>query len=296
MATTLSSNRGTKVSKALQTSDVDQVSSWLMAAFLFLGFFVFFMGMMWLLSKLDFRGGEIVAEIVEEAAGRGDNAEGFERDFEPPGAEEVQDLTEPSLTDTLQAVTDAVSSVAASLDSQDTDAVATSSGTGQGDSRPPGPEGEGEDIIPRYERWNLKFQAKSMGAYAEQLDFYAIELGAFGKANNGLETVANISGSPKKKQNPDPSTEKRLYFRFTQAGPLERWDKSLLQKAGVNLGGSLVMKFVPKNLENILAKTELDYAATKGVKSVTKIAKTVFESQPGGRGYQFVVIDQRYRK
>ncbi|QDS90786.1 hypothetical protein EC9_50030 [Rosistilla ulvae] len=282
---------------SLKISQFDQVSSLLMALLMFVGFFVFFMFMIWLLDRLNFKSGEVVVAIVEEAAGRGENAEGFERDFEPPGQEEVEELTEPTLTDTLQAVTDAVSSVAASLDSMNTDAAASTSGSGQGDSRPPGPEGEGEDIVPRFERWNLKFQAKSMASYAEQLDFYKIELGAIGGSTEGVDYASNLAKAPKKKHNPDTSTEKRLYFRFTQAGPLERWDKTLLGKAGVGVGaGRHVLKFIPPNLENILAHTELEYAKEKGYPSVTQIAKTIFESQPGGDGHQFVVIEQRYRK
>ncbi|MEZ6088961.1 MAG: hypothetical protein R3C05_13230 [Pirellulaceae bacterium] len=283
--------------RSLKTSQFDQVSSMLLALLVFVGFFVFFMFMIWLLDRLNFRSGEVVVAIVEEAAGRGENAEGFERDFEPPGAEEVSELTEPTLTDTLQAVTDAVSSVAASFESMNSDAASTSTGSGQGDSRRAGPEGEGEDIIPKFERWNLKFAAKTMEAYAEQLDFYEIELGAFGGSVKGVDYASNLSKAPKKRTNPDSESEKRLYFRFTQSGPLERWDKSLLGKAGVNVGGGrFVLKFIPPNLENILAHTELEYAKSKGYQSVTQIAKTIFESQPGGSGYQFVVTEQRYRK
>ena len=45
---------------------------------------------------------------------------------------------EPTLQDTIEAVTDAVSSVAASLVTADTSATATTAGSGAGDSRPPG--------------------------------------------------------------------------------------------------------------------------------------------------------------
>lgn len=67
--------------------------------------------------------------IEENAAGRADNAEGFERDFEPPGAEEVEELMEPTLQDTIEAVTDAVSSVAGALDTMNTSATASTAGT-----------------------------------------------------------------------------------------------------------------------------------------------------------------------
>lgn len=135
----------------LRTSNFDALTSFFMALILFLGVFVFMLFILWLTLRMPERV-KPIAPIIENAAGRADNAEGFERDFEPPGAEEVEELTEPTLQDTIEAVTDAVSSVAASLDTMNTNATASTSGTGKGDSRPPGPEGEGEDIVPRFER------------------------------------------------------------------------------------------------------------------------------------------------
>jgi hypothetical protein len=75
-----------------------------------------------------------------------------------------------------------------------------------------------------------------------------------------------------------------------------QFDRQLLQQAGVALPGRQMLKFIPQELENQLAHTELEYAQSKGYQSVTQIAKTVFESKPGGDGYQFEVIEQRYRK
>jgi hypothetical protein len=49
-------------------------------------------------------------------------------------------------------------------------------------------------------------------------------------------------------------------------------------------------------LENLLAQAEMIYANSKGHKSVKEIAKTVFESRQTGKGYEFVVIEQFYRK
>ena len=79
--------------------------------------------------------------------------EGLERDFEPPSSEEVEELLEPTLEETINAVTDAVSTVAAT--------VATNAGDVEFERRQSaaGPEGEGEDIVPRFERWQLNFSA-----------------------------------------------------------------------------------------------------------------------------------------
>ncbi len=276
-------------------SRFDVVTSLFMALMLFIGIFVFMLFIIWLTSRWTFAP-LAIAPIIENAAGRGDNAEGFERDFEPPGAEEVEELMEPTLQDTIEAVTDAVSSVAASLTTNDTSATSSTVGTGQGDSRPPGPEGEGEDIVPRFERWQLNFTARDVGSYAKQLDFYAIELGAIGGSVQGVDSVNNLSSKPTSRLIIDTESEKRLYFMFKTPSPLMQYDLQLLGQAGVNTSGRTPLKFIPTELENKLAFVELEYSKSKGHPSVTEIAKTVFESKAVGAGYEFEVTSQRYRK
>lgn len=278
----------------LRTSNFDAVTSLFMATILFLGVFVLMLFVVWLTMRMPERV-KPIAPIIENAAGRADNAEGFERDFEPPGAEEVEDLEEPTLQDTIEAVTEAVSAVAASLDTMNTSASASTSGSGKGDSRPPGPEGEGEDIIPRFERWQLNFAAKGIKPYSQQLDFYEIELGAIG-GTQGVDYATSLSTRPKSRHNDDSKAEKRLYFMWASASPLKAFDIQLLGQAGISTGGRQILKFIPPDLENRLARTELDYAMAKGYNSVTQIAKTVFISKSSGSGYAFEVTEQRYRK
>ncbi len=284
----------------LRISRFDIVTALLMALILFLGSFVLMLFIVWLLSGKPKP--QPIAPLIENPAGRADNAEGFERDFEPPGAEEVEELQEPTLADTIEAVTDAVSSVAASLTTADTAAVASTAGTGMGDSRPPGPEGEGDDIIPRFERWQLNFQANNRRSYAQQLDFYHIELGVFGGGKQGIDVANNLAGSPKKRTNSNPKSEKRIYFSWKTATPLAQYDKQLLQQAGVNIAGRNIVRFIPndvdppKNLEHVLAHIEKLYAEEKGYQCPHQVAKTIFESKASDDGYAFSVIEQRYRK
>ncbi len=279
----------------LRISRFDIVTSFFMALILFIGTFVTILFIVWLTSRWSFPP-RAIEPIIENPAGRGENPEGFERDFEPPGAEEVEELMEPTLAETIEAVTDAVSTVAASLATTDSNAPASTQGSGAGDSRPPGPAGEGEDIIPRFERWQLNFSARNLKAYATQLDFYAIELGAIGGSVQGVDVANNLAGNPQKRRIVDTESEKRLYFMWNSPGPLMEYDRQLLQQAGIPLPNRQMLKFIPPDLENQLAVIELDYAKQKGHQSVTEIAKTIFESKGSGNGYAFEVIDQRYRK
>lgn len=280
----------------LRTSKFDAVSAFLMALMWFIGIFVLLLFIIWVTSRISF-GPRPFPPIIENPAGRGENAEGFERDFEPPGAEEIVDLAEPTIQDTLTAVTDAVSSVAAALDSVSSDSAASTAGSGKGDSRPAGPEGEGDDIIPRHERWELKFSAKNVNGYAQQLDFYKIELGALGGGVQGVDYASNLAGSPKVRHG-QSEDEKRLYFMWVdRSSPLYQFDRQLLQKAGINIGaGREMLKFIEPETENMLAHVELEHAKKNGRESVTEIQKTIFESQAQSGGYGFVVVDQRYRK
>ena len=276
----------------LRTQKVDVVASLLMSLFIITGALVFVLFVIWFTSTYKWETGGIQVE-EERVAGRGDHAEGFARDIEPPGAEEADFLNEPTLAESLEAVTDAVTSVAATMDNVDTDANASTVGTGRGDSRPPGPLGEGEDIVSRYERWELKFLAKDAKTYASQLDHYKIELGCIGKSKL-VDYAFGFAGAPQKRSGKG-SDEKRLYFMWRQEGPLVAFDRQLLGQAGVQTQGRQMLKFIPKELEDRLYQTEMQYAISKGHSKVREIAKTVFESQPASSGFDFVVIEQRYR-
>ncbi len=282
---------------SLRTQNVDVVASLLMSLLVVIGLVVFLLFVVWLTQTFTWKAGDI--KIDEQVAGRGDHAEGFERDIEPPGADEVEELVEPTLAETLEAVTDAVTSVAASLDSVDSNSLSSAQGSGRGDSRPPGPLGEGDDIVPRFERWELKFQAKGLRAYASQLDFYQIELGCVGGGIATVDYAFSLASSPQTRSGTSAEENKRsrLYFMWRQDGPLKRFDQQLLGQAGVRTQGRQLLKFIPKELEDALAQAEMRYAISQGHNSVKEIAQTIFESRSAATGgYEFVVIEQRYRE
>lgn len=282
--------------EAMRTHAVDRVSSMLMALVIVVGLAVLVMGAIYL-SRLDLASPDAIELLPEEAAGRGDHAAGFARDIEPPGQDEVQELTEPTLEQSLEAVTDAVTTIAASLDTVATDSTDSTQGSGLGDSRPPGPLGEGANIISRAERWELKFTARNLKAYAAQLDFFKIELGAIGGGVAEVDYVSQLSTTPKRRTG-DGASEKRLYFLWRQNGPLQEYDSQLLRAAGVNSTGRQIIKFLTPELEKQLATLEQQFAFQKNNRRVApkEFAKTVFECQAGkSQGYEWVVLEQRLR-
>ena len=283
----------------LRISRFDIVTSLLMALILFLGSFVLMLFIVWLLSGKPKP--QPIAPLIENPAGRADNAEGFERDFEPPGAEEVEELQEPTLADTIEAVTDAVSTVAASLTTADTAAVASTAGTGWVTVAHQVLREKAKTSFLVLRDGNLIFRpATSVIRAAVGLLPYRV--GRLRRRLSGNRYSVNLASAPKKKHNPNPKTEKRLYFSWKSATPLVQYDRQLLQQAGVQIAGRNIVRFIPndveppKNLEHVLAHIELEYAKEKGYNSVTQIAKTVFESKSADTGYAFSVIEQRYRK
>ncbi|MEL6895626.1 MAG: hypothetical protein AAFP90_05940, partial [Planctomycetota bacterium] len=130
-------------SKLMATSLFDVVSAWLMALLWFTGVAAVTFFVVWLSHRSSFPSRPIVFSH-ERPPGSTLNPEGFDRDFEPPGASEVEELNEPTLADAITAITQTVSVVAASLDSLNTNSAATTQGTAAGDNRPPGPGTDGE--------------------------------------------------------------------------------------------------------------------------------------------------------
>lgn len=211
--------------------------------------------------------------------------------FESPSDSEVIQLAEPTL-ETLVDLTATVdvSTVLAAQQGYTGDRQ----NEGRSEQRTAGDDNQA-DIIPAFERWELLFAAASRQAYAQQLDFYKMELGAFGGGMPGLDYASDLSTIPQRRHEPKPSLEQRLYFSWRMATPLAGYEQQLLRAAKISVNGREIVKFVPQKLEKRLQTIELEYAQTKGFQTVQSIAKTVFESQSTRDGYQFRVIRQRYR-
>lgn len=278
----------------MHVSRFDQVASLVVALLIMVGVAVVGMFIIWLTATLVFKSRSVPVKLVENVPGRGEHAEGFERDLEAPGMEEMPELAEPQLEVAMEAMTEAVSSVAAAMDSVSVPSDATSKGEGgMGDSRPPGPLGEGDNIIPRWERWEIRFESSSESAYARQLDAFKIELGAAGGGKKNVDYARNLAkGKPDTRSGPGDK-EQRLYMTW-RGGSLQKFDQNLLRKAGVNISNRLLMQFYPEDVENDLATIEKAHA-DKQNKTLPEYLKTVFELKPKGSSWEFVVAEMRFR-
>jgi len=274
----------------LKVSRYDRVAAWLVSLLVLVGLTATVLFIIWLTSVLVLRRVSKPIQMIQYP-GRGDHAEGFERDAEPPGLEEVDIVLEqPSLEAALEAVTNLASTVAASADTFETDSLLTSRGSGRGDSRPPGPEGEGDNVVPPWERWEIRYTTASLEEYARQLDYFGIELGAVG-GSKLIDYVFNLSRNPPSHRQGPSKEEKRVYLTW-RSGTLREFDLQLLARAGVATQGRIVMQFIPEEVYNELHRLEFENA---GDRPPTEWLRTIFGVRPAGRGFEFYIISQTFR-
>jgi len=278
----------------LAVSAYDRAAGWVVSLNILVGSAVLLAFLIWLSQAIELGTERSTVVLVEGIAGRGDHAAGFERDIDPPGIEELEEETEPQVEQLLEAMTEVVTTQSAALDAMQTTMFSSAVGTGMGDSRPPGPLGEGDDIIPRGERWEIRYLSNDLRAYAEQLDHFGIELGVIGGGEPLVEYAADLrKARPATRQGPGDQ-EKRLYMIWTE-GALRRFDQQLLRAAGLRTAGRIVVQFYPQAVEDRLAQIEMEYARQNGRTSVTQIKRTVFGVRRQGAKFEYYVISQVYR-
>ena len=272
-------------------SRYDRTAALLVALLILVGLAFTMLVIVWITSRVWTTQEAVPVEFIEELAGRGDAAMGSARDLEEPGQEELEDLEEPQLEETLKALTDAISTQAATLDTLEGEARSSTKGKGLGDSRAAGPGGSG-NVIPRWERWQIEYDAKTLGEYAQILDHFGIQLAAFGGGKKEIDYAYNLS-----KKRPDTGVatreerDKWLYFIWRH-GPLRAADRDLLSSAGIDTRGRTLMQFYPSKVENILASLENQELSGKSLESVRQ---TVFGVIGDAGQYQFVVLQLKTR-
>jgi hypothetical protein len=277
----------------LDVSAQDRASSMLVAMLVILGLIVFLMFAIWLSSRLSYNPPPVPVTMVDDlgGGGSGNGTPGAEQQLEEVSPEEVKDLQEVNVEQTLQAVTDAVSTQAVNLDAIEGGASGSGNGEGDGtgDGRGKGPGGPG--TATQLPDWEVRFNATTIELYAAQLDFFGIELGAIG---GGIKTVDYASGlsQPKPKTRSAPGDAEKRRYLVWRKGPLAAADKSLLAKAGIETTGRIILQFLPDPLEREMATMEAVYAKNK---KLNEIRRTAFGVKSNGNQYSFFVAEQDYR-
>jgi len=164
-------------------------------------------------------------------------------------------------------------------------------GSGQGDSRGAGPGGEGDlDVIPPWERWQIKFATSSAEDYGKQLDFFKVELGAINRNTPNVDYARDVSTAPKKRKG-TRDQEPRIYFVHTASGALVGLTRQLLEKAGIATENRYLAQFYSNEAR---AQLEAVENAALGRRSLSTVRKTVFGVRPAGSGFEFFVVRQDF--
>lgn len=274
----------------LAVSTYDRAASMLIALIVLASFFVLLLFLLWLTNRA-FRRPESYTTVTAGLSGHSDQAFGAGHELEPPGAEELADLKTPELSDTFEDVQKAITSQMATLDILDDATDLSGPGRGPGDNRPLGPGDErSPDVIPRSQRWEVRFAGTRLELYAKQLDHFGIELAAVGQSGTVDYAFALSKNTPNRKSG-KAEAEKRMYMTW-RGGKLKEADRTLLSMAGISTNDRITMQFYPVSTERKLATTELLYADGR---TIEEIRKTVFGVRSVGAGYEFHVINQEYR-
>ncbi len=276
-------------------SRYDMVSSLMVALVVLIGFVALLLFLIWLTQVIKFSPKKIEIEVIPELMGNNNNPEGLEEDFEEPGVEELPDVQEPQMADALEAVTDAVSTQRAAIEAIDGNVQEMGQGRGVGDRRDPGPgNGGNSNLVPEWERWQIRYSQKSPTEYGKQLDFFKIELGALSRDTSAISYATNLGASPKSRQG-RRNIEKRIYFSYGDGNPLQKWDNDLLTAAGVATKGRILVQFYSIEARSSLLTKELAYMKSQGQDNLENVLRTTFGVRSAGSGFEYYVIDMTFR-
>ncbi len=273
----------------LQVNTYDRASSWLVALLVISIVTVFGLLIVYFTGNFISSQEAIPFTPVDVASRPADAAMGLKRDLEPPGIEDIPELIEPQLADTLTALTDAVANKAALLSDEDIDSEDDlGHGKGLGDNRQPGTGGEGSGG--KEPQREIRFQPDDLGQYTRWLDYFGIELGVLGQ-DNKIYYAYNFSHDQPDVRVGEPADEQRLYMN-SALGHFATLDRQLAKKAGIADHGRIILQFFPPRTQAVLFG--LEQQAARGHKP-EDIRRTVFRVTPQGDQFEFSVISQSYR-
>jgi hypothetical protein len=274
-----------------KASAYDKLNAALIAVILLVGFLVAALFLIWLTTAFDFSSQKKAIDLgrVDEAGN--EKPEGEADDVLEPGVEEFPEVETPQLANALEAVTNAVSSVRASLEERSGMAAEMGRGSGFG-SREGGP-GTGGGAIPEYKRWIIQYESDSLDTYAKQLDFFSIDIGVLHKTNKKIWRINQLSAQPTVSPSSQEAEDKTLRFMHKKQ-KMRRWDQTLATRGGAPLDNAITCQFYPEPTRQIIRNVEGAALADAGRK-VKDVRNTILKLEDGPNGFTFTVVDLLYR-
>jgi hypothetical protein len=289
-------------SRRIQVSAYDRVSSLLLALLFTIGLVAVVLFILWLSNRIFVAPAVAVdAEIIEvseDGEGGGDGRAAGGSQLDTPSEEPFvgHDKETTDIQDNLN-VLGAAASKAAELDDPEllTPTRHGSFGSGGGiyggfgDGRGLG-HGPGKPGWPRH--WEVNFAKNTLEAYARQLQWFKIELGVLQPGNKIIYVLNLTKPKPDTKVITNPAVNEKRYYLTWRTGEMQKADRELLARAGVDPEEHLILKFLPKEVElDLMAKERAYQGATP-----KEIRLTRFGVQPEGDGFKFYVMEQSLKR
>lgn len=272
-------------------SSYDRLSAILVACITIIGFMTTILFLIWLTTDVDYSAPTQLADITEIGDTGDEKPEGFEDDAFEPGVEEFPEVETPQLAQSIEAVTDAVSSVRANSEKVSGDAAQMGKGKGFG-AREGGPGGGGGEGLPEFKRWKINYEASDIATYKKQLSFFGIDIGVVRRDNDDVFRISDPAGKMEVVKS-SRANEKSLYFAHIKKRMM-RWDEAIAASAGVDSNNANLIQFYPDSARVRIRTQEAQFLA-KDNRQLADIRQTVIKLATLDDGFDFVVEDVVYR-
>ena len=242
---------------------------------------------LWLSTGLEKEKTSVAVSLEQfgDLGGLGENRR-LDPDVVTPG-EEIE-FDEPTFSDAVEQIADTIATQTSLFTnpSQRSDSVLTVGET-RGDGSAPG---QGPGRLGQRRHWEVQFHdQRSLQAYAQQLDYFQIELGILQPGGNVMY-FSNLSQTMPSIRQELATSEQRYYLTWLRP-ELQATDRELIAKTDIALDEKqFILKFIPQNLEQQLVQLEREAAGDR----LSQLRATYFAVRQNGRNYEFYVSRQTF--
>lgn len=203
-----------------------------------------------------------------------------------PG-EEIE-FDEPTFSEAIEQITDTIASQTSLFTNpaERSDTVLTVGET-RGDGSAPG---QGAGRLGQRRHWEVQFHdQRSLQAYAQQLDYFGIELAIMQPGGNVMY-FANLS-QPMPSIRQELAVHEQRYYLTWLRPELQASDRELIAKTDITVDEKqFILKFISNDLEQRLAQLERDAAGSR----LAQLRATYFGVRQNGSNYEFYVSRQTF--
>jgi hypothetical protein len=273
--------------RPLRVSAFEQVTSMMLSLLVLLSAAAVILFALWASNRLFHS--QVAVPVVMEEIGTGEGSYGNSLEYDVPPGEDL-DFEQPQAPQTLATVAAAVSGRAVALDDVALGDPPQGGPGGRGGRGGFGNNPRGSGGKPgRPRRWEIQFlEGNTIESYARQLDYFKLELGVL-MPGDMVAYAYHLSKVTPDRRTGSVVDEKRYYLTWRR-GDLEKVDRQLLTRAGIEAEGKPVLKFLPAEVEATLAQLERERAGNES----KSVYKTRFGIRKDANKYTFYVLDQSY--